>query len=739
MFDMQRSATRNATELQDFLKDLNDWEGDIKKKDDQLKSSTKKEDGKSLPPVRGSQQQSTEKKKKDGRKGKENSMGNDSTRGNADKEISPSSGAKSATSAAKCASHSASTAAKSSDNPKKPSVPRDYRAWDKINVDEMLADLEIKEEVEKVLTPSASSSSSSDSEEEEEEEEMSLMKRKQKAAFEKERGNEFFKKGDYDKAIECYTTGIANDASNAVLLANRAMALLKQEKYGAAEADCDAALELDISYVKALMRRGTARMALKKLEEAKTDFDDVLFLEPNNKQAHQELIKVKKLIDRRGFESKSDAMERRRRKVAVEKQTELAGEGKSVRFNESEKRNGSKDGTSPSTSSSSSSSLKSSSDRVNSRWVIPISKPDEAVSKKPMRRIKIEEVGLSKEEMEAKRSLEDKSKNRLNQMSENDLKFFKGVGEGEEEMSIDLVPDSSANKLNEGKSKIEVLGKKKKTERTPTPSLDVEMKKSSKIQVIQETTRKKEKAAKTENVFNHRSDDDDNLLQRSRLAKAKGSDSDNFWQSVARDLDPNRPSTTSSSAEKSSEIVELKDVKNETKAADNSRLNRKSDGAKSPEQLYLKTSASHEQSAFVKSGTSSVVSSITSPSGDPSLPPPPTTALQLQNDLKLLSKAPSDLALNYLLSVPSTSLPSLIKNMLDTDLLMSIVGTFHRALVIDKRSPVDVTAHLLALSKTNRYDMAVMFLSAKDKKVIGELIEECVKDQKDAVRKKFPF
>ena len=90
--------------------------------------------------------------------------------------------------------------------------------------------------------------------------------------------------GDYDRAIECYTTGINLDAENAVLLANRAMALLKQDKYGAAEADCHAALEIDPSYVKALMRRGSARVNLNKLDEAKTDFDDVLFLEPNNKQ-----------------------------------------------------------------------------------------------------------------------------------------------------------------------------------------------------------------------------------------------------------------------------------------------------------------------------------------------------------------------------------------------------------------------------------------------------------------------
>merc|ERR1712142_298206 len=59
MFNIQRLATHNAAELQDFLKDLNDWEGDIKKKDDQLKKTTSKDSDKNevkknLPPVRGS-------------------------------------------------------------------------------------------------------------------------------------------------------------------------------------------------------------------------------------------------------------------------------------------------------------------------------------------------------------------------------------------------------------------------------------------------------------------------------------------------------------------------------------------------------------------------------------------------------------------------------------------------------------------------------------------------------------
>ena len=59
-----------------------------------------------------------------------------------------------------------------------------------------------------------------------------------------------FTQGKYDQAIECYTTGISLDGESAVLLANRAMALLKQEKFGAAEVDCTSALEIDPSYVK---------------------------------------------------------------------------------------------------------------------------------------------------------------------------------------------------------------------------------------------------------------------------------------------------------------------------------------------------------------------------------------------------------------------------------------------------------------------------------------------------------
>ena len=44
-------------------------------------------------------------------------------------------------------------------------------------------------------------------------------------------GNECFRQGQYDEAIDYYTEAIGLDAGNAVLYANRAMALLKQHKW----------------------------------------------------------------------------------------------------------------------------------------------------------------------------------------------------------------------------------------------------------------------------------------------------------------------------------------------------------------------------------------------------------------------------------------------------------------------------------------------------------------------------
>lgn len=83
------------------------------------------------------------------------------------------------------------------------------------------------------------------------------------------------------------------DVTNVLLPANRAMAYLKLERYAEAEEDCSKAIALDGTYSKAFARRGTARAALGKLSEAKEDFEQVLKLEPGNKQAVNEINKIK--------------------------------------------------------------------------------------------------------------------------------------------------------------------------------------------------------------------------------------------------------------------------------------------------------------------------------------------------------------------------------------------------------------------------------------------------------------
>lgn len=65
-----------------------------------------------------------------------------------------------------------------------------------------------------------------------------------------------------------------------------------RRRFEQAEADCNRALSFDLSSadrVKALLRRGTARQHLYRVPEAAEDFRAALKLEPNNRQAREEL------------------------------------------------------------------------------------------------------------------------------------------------------------------------------------------------------------------------------------------------------------------------------------------------------------------------------------------------------------------------------------------------------------------------------------------------------------------
>lgn len=108
----------------------------------------------------------------------------------------------------------------------------------------------------------------------------------------KEDGNAAFKAGKYQDAVREYTKAIQLDQKNATYHSNRAMAYLKLGMYSMAERDCDVALEFDSTMVKALLRRGSARLAQGAMEAARGDFKAVLKLEPRNKQALDEISRL---------------------------------------------------------------------------------------------------------------------------------------------------------------------------------------------------------------------------------------------------------------------------------------------------------------------------------------------------------------------------------------------------------------------------------------------------------------
>eukprot|EP01066_Platyproteum_vivax_P007642 Platyproteum_vivax@DN3039_c0_g1_i1.p1 len=123
----------------------------------------------------------------------------------------------------------------------------------------------------------------------------------------KDYGNEQLKQGAHLEAKEKYKEGIKHmkgitediGGSQALSLAlnlNLTMACIKTEEWTGAIEAASEALKLDKTNVKAWYRRGLARSHEKYLEDAKTDFLEVLRLDPKNHDAAKELISLKKTI-----------------------------------------------------------------------------------------------------------------------------------------------------------------------------------------------------------------------------------------------------------------------------------------------------------------------------------------------------------------------------------------------------------------------------------------------------------
>ncbi len=136
---------------------------------------------------------------------------------------------------------------------------------------------------------------------------VSLLKKVRLLESKKKEGDEAFKQGRYQAAIDAWTECLAVDPEhksfNAKLYNNRATAFGKLRKHQEAVDDCGKALALDPQYLKALKRRAESLYALggeQNLEQCLRDYEEAARLAPEEEEReyarkmHQAKISLKR-------------------------------------------------------------------------------------------------------------------------------------------------------------------------------------------------------------------------------------------------------------------------------------------------------------------------------------------------------------------------------------------------------------------------------------------------------------
>ncbi|KAG5857123.1 hypothetical protein ANANG_G00015220 [Anguilla anguilla] len=170
-------------------------------------------------------------------------------------------------------------------------LPRDYREWDKFDVEKECSKIDegIKEQNPPTVVnhPLPKISRKIDAEV------LTVTERALLASREKEKGNEAFRANDFEEAVAYYTRSLSVKPT-AVVYNNRAQAEIKLELWHSALSDCEKALELEPGNLKALLRRATVQKQLGNLKMAADDLRNVLQAEPQNEIAEKLLKEVEK-------------------------------------------------------------------------------------------------------------------------------------------------------------------------------------------------------------------------------------------------------------------------------------------------------------------------------------------------------------------------------------------------------------------------------------------------------------
>ncbi|XP_066151577.1 stress-induced-phosphoprotein 1 [Euwallacea fornicatus] len=107
------------------------------------------------------------------------------------------------------------------------------------------------------------------------------------AEQEKEKGNEYFKKGDYANAVKHYSEAIKRNPYDAKLYSNRAAGYTKLAAFNLGLKDCEKCVELDPKFIKGWLRKGGVLQGMQQSSKAIAAYQKALELDPNNAEALQ--------------------------------------------------------------------------------------------------------------------------------------------------------------------------------------------------------------------------------------------------------------------------------------------------------------------------------------------------------------------------------------------------------------------------------------------------------------------
>jgi len=146
----------------------------------------------------------------------------------------------------------------------------------------------------------------------------------------KQKGNEAFKVGKYDEAIEHYDEAISLDARQAALYSNRAACWASKGEYAKALVDAEKCTAIDPKFIKAYARKGHALFNLNRLDEAEQAYIIGLKIDEANDGCKSGLKDCQALQEKRRKRSiKGKAMKiAGRMRASLERLTEFAKEMK---------------------------------------------------------------------------------------------------------------------------------------------------------------------------------------------------------------------------------------------------------------------------------------------------------------------------------------------------------------------------------------------------------------------------